>query len=99
MIAPGALVIGTPMVAGFVFGPDAVAGVLAGNIVSGVQVAFSSSNAGGAWDNAKKEVEKIKGEFRVEAENKNIDLKQMKKDYERLLEENADENTAEFKNI
>ena len=51
MIAPGALVIGSPLIAGFVFGPHATAGVLAGNIVSGVQVAFSQSNSGGAWDN------------------------------------------------
>ena len=58
MVAPGALVLGSPLLAGFLFGPDAVAGLLAGAIVSGVQVAISASNTGGAWDNAKKEVEK-----------------------------------------
>jgi len=57
MIAPGVLVLGSPLAAGFFFGPDAVAGLLAGAIVSGVQVAISASNTGGAWDNAKKEVE------------------------------------------
>jgi inorganic pyrophosphatase len=58
MVAPGALVIGSPLLAGFTFGPPAVAGLLAGSIVSGVQVAISASNTGGAWDNAKKETEK-----------------------------------------
>merc|ERR1712153_139359 len=58
MIAPGALVLLSPLVAGFVFGPQAVAGLLAGIIVSGIQVAISASNTGGAWDNCKKEIEK-----------------------------------------
>jgi len=57
MIAPGILVIGTPLIVGFLLGVDAVCGLLAGTIVSGVQVAISSSNAGGAWDNAKKYIE------------------------------------------
>merc|ERR1712127_848864 len=57
MVAPGALVLGAPLLAGFLFGPSATAGLLAGTIVSGVQVAISASNTGGAWDNAKKEVE------------------------------------------
>lgn len=56
MIAPGVLVMGTPLLAGFLFGTEALAGVLAGGLVSGVQMAISSSNAGGAWDNAKKYV-------------------------------------------
>jgi inorganic pyrophosphatase len=63
MIAPGALVLGSPLAAGFIFGPTAVAGLLAGAIVSGVQVAISASNTGGAWDNAKKETEKRRGQF------------------------------------
>lgn len=54
MIMPGALVLGSPLLAGFLLGPGAVAGLLAGAIVSGVQVAISASNTGGAWDNAKK---------------------------------------------
>jgi inorganic pyrophosphatase len=48
MIAPGILVLGSPLLAGFLFGPDAVAGLLAGIIISGVQVAISDSNSGGA---------------------------------------------------
>jgi inorganic pyrophosphatase len=65
MIAPGALVILTPLVAGIFFGPAAVEGLLAGSIVSGVQVAISASNTGGAWDNCKKEIEKQNSEFRA----------------------------------
>ena len=57
MIAPGALVLGSPLLAGFLFGPQAVAGLLAGATVSGVQVAISASNTGGAWDNCKKYIE------------------------------------------
>ena len=57
MIAPGLLVIGSPLVVGILFGPEGVSGLLAGAIVSGVQVATSFSNAGGAWDNAKKYIE------------------------------------------
>jgi inorganic pyrophosphatase len=58
MIAPGILVIISPILAGILFGYRAVEGLLAGIIVSGVQVAISASNTGGAWDNAKKECEK-----------------------------------------
>merc|ERR1719454_2199527 len=58
MVAPGLLVITTPIAAGILFGYRAVEGLLAGIIVSGVQVAISASNTGGAWDNAKKETEK-----------------------------------------
>ena len=57
MILPGILVIGTPFVVGVLFGHEAVSGLLAGNIVSGVQIAISFSNTGGAWDNAKKYIE------------------------------------------
>merc|ERR1711998_207906 len=74
MVAPGALVLGSPLAAGFLFGPDAVAGLLAGAIVSGVQVAISASNTGGAWDNAKKEVEKARSTFRANVAANQIDL-------------------------
>jgi inorganic pyrophosphatase len=59
MIAPGIMVIFTPIVLGILFGPKAVSGYLAGVIVSGVQMAISSSNSGGAWDNCKKFIEGI----------------------------------------
>merc|ERR1711998_473492 len=58
MIAPGILVMSTPILVGALFGSAAVAGLLAGAIVSAVQMAISQSNTGGAWDNAKKYVEK-----------------------------------------
>eukprot|EP01053_Blabericola_migrator_P004831 Blabericola_migrator_1__4830@NODE_2535_length_2635_cov_797_837227_g1586_i0_p1_GENE_NODE_2535_length_2635_cov_797_837227_g1586_i0NODE_2535_length_2635_cov_797_837227_g1586_i0_p1_ORF_typecomplete_len731_score134_78H_PPase/PF03030_16/2_3e254Leu_leader/PF08054_11/2_6Leu_leader/PF08054_11/3_6e02_NODE_2535_length_2635_cov_797_837227_g1586_i01142306 len=57
MIAPGALVILSPLVAGICFGKNCTAGLLAGALVSGIQVAVSASNSGGAWDNAKKYIE------------------------------------------
>merc|ERR1712178_606917 len=66
MIAPGALVILSPLLAGVFFGPAAVEGLLAGSIVSGVQVAISASNTGGAWDNCKKEIEKQNSEYRAQ---------------------------------
>jgi len=55
---PGALVMFTPLIVGFLFGVEMLAGVLAGALVSGVQMAISCSNTGGAWDNAKKYIEK-----------------------------------------
>lgn len=57
MVAPGLLVILSPIIFGFAFGPRGVCGLLAGAIVSGVQVGISMSNTGGAWDNAKKYIE------------------------------------------
>jgi len=57
MMPPGALVMLTPLIVGFFFGTHALAGVLAGALVSGVQIAISSANMGGAWDNAKKYIE------------------------------------------
>jgi len=60
MIAPGALVLGSPLFVGFIFGCKALAGLLIGALVSGIQIAISASNTGGAWDNAKKYVEQGK---------------------------------------
>jgi H+-translocating diphosphatase len=57
MIAPGCLVILSPLALGFIFGPKILAGFLPGAIVSGVQMAISAANTGGAWDNAKKYIE------------------------------------------
>ncbi len=57
MIVPTLIVVGTPLVAGILFGPIAICGVLAGTIVSGVQIGISFINSGVAWDNAKKYIE------------------------------------------
>ena len=58
MVAPAVLVMSTPLLFGIFLGVDAVAGLLAGAISSSIQMAISASNTGGAWDNAKKYVEK-----------------------------------------
>merc|ERR1719235_662524 len=78
MIAPGALVILSPLVAGIFFGPAAVEGLLAGVIVSGVQVAISASNTGGAWDNCKKEIEKTRSEFKAKRASKDFNVEDWK---------------------
>ena len=57
MIPPGILIMGTPLLVGFLFGVPAVAGILVGSLVSGGVLAISSANSGGAWDNAKKYIE------------------------------------------
>jgi K(+)-stimulated pyrophosphate-energized sodium pump len=58
MMLPGAIALITPVVIGFVFGPEVLGGLLAGVTVSGVLMGIFQSNAGGAWDNAKKSFEK-----------------------------------------
>lgn len=58
MILPGAIALITPIIVGFIFGPEVLGGLLAGVTVSGVLMAIFQSNAGGAWDNAKKSFEK-----------------------------------------
>jgi K(+)-stimulated pyrophosphate-energized sodium pump len=57
MLLPGAQVILTPIVVGYLFGPEPLAAMLIGTLVSGVVLAISSANAGGGWDNAKKYIE------------------------------------------
>ena len=57
MLLPGLLAILTPVAVGFVFGAETLGGLLAGVTVSGVLMAIFQSNAGGAWDNAKKMIE------------------------------------------
>ena len=57
MIPPGALVMLTPLIVGTLFGVEILAGLLAGILMSGVQIAIFASNTGGAWDNAKKYIE------------------------------------------
>lgn len=57
MVLPGALALLTPVAVGLLLGPQALGGLLAGNIGSGFLLAVTMANAGGAWDNAKKYVE------------------------------------------
>ena len=66
MMLPGAITIISPILIGFVMGPEALGGFLAGATVSGVLMGIFQNNAGGAWDNAKKSFEKgveINGEM------------------------------------
>jgi K(+)-stimulated pyrophosphate-energized sodium pump len=58
MMLPGAIAILSPLIIGFIFGPEALGGFLAGATVSGVLMGMFQNNAGGAWDNAKKSFEK-----------------------------------------
>jgi K(+)-stimulated pyrophosphate-energized sodium pump len=66
MMMPGAIALITPVIVGFIWGPEVLGGLLAGVTVSGVLMGIFQSNAGGAWDNAKKSFEKgvlINGEM------------------------------------
>ncbi len=57
MIFPAILAIATPLVVGFIFGAEALGGMLAGTLISGIMLAIFMANAGGGWDNAKKYIE------------------------------------------
>ena len=57
MLLPGALAVVCPIAVGLILGPEALGGLLAGSLVVGVLMAITMSNAGGAWDNAKKYIE------------------------------------------
>ncbi|MBT9770268.1 sodium-translocating pyrophosphatase [Coprococcus catus] len=57
MIIPGVMAVVAPIIIGFLLGTEAVGGMLAGSLVTGVMMAIFMSNAGGAWDNAKKYIE------------------------------------------
>jgi K(+)-stimulated pyrophosphate-energized sodium pump len=57
MILPGAIAIFSPVIIGLSFGPEMLGGLLGGGLLSCVLLALTMSNAGGAWDNAKKYVE------------------------------------------
>ena len=69
MVVPGVTAVIAPVVVGFLLGPAALGGMLAGATVTGVLLALFMANAGGAWDNAKKSIEK--GE--IEGEKKGTD--------------------------
>lgn len=58
MIAPAVIAVAVPVAVGLLLGPEGVAGLLAGNTVTGFLMAVMMSDAGGAWDNAKKYIEK-----------------------------------------
>jgi K(+)-stimulated pyrophosphate-energized sodium pump len=58
MMLPGAIAIISPIIIGFLLGPEALGGFLAGATVCGVLMGMFQNNAGGAWDNAKKSFEK-----------------------------------------
>ncbi len=64
MVLPGISAVTAPVVVGFVLGPAALGGMLAGATVTGVLLALMMANAGGAWDNAKKAIERgaVEGE-------------------------------------
>jgi K(+)-stimulated pyrophosphate-energized sodium pump len=66
MVLPGAITIISPLLVGFLMGPEVLGGFLAGATVTGVLMGMFQNNAGGAWDNAKKSFEKgveINGEI------------------------------------
>ena len=58
MVLPGVIVIVAPIAVGLLMGPEALGGLLAGSLASGFLLAVMMANAGGAWDNAKKWIEK-----------------------------------------
>ncbi|MFO0678356.1 MAG: sodium-translocating pyrophosphatase [Polyangiaceae bacterium] len=58
MVLPGAIAVVSPVVVGFAFGPEVLAGTLAGSLAVGATLSLLMANGGGAWDNAKKFIEK-----------------------------------------
>jgi len=57
MIIPALLAISSPLIIGFIFGAEALGGMLAGTLITGIMLAIFMANSGGAWDNAKKYIE------------------------------------------
>lgn len=57
MLVPGIMAVAAPLIVGIVLGANALGGLLAGALITGVLMAIFMSNAGGAWDNAKKYIE------------------------------------------
>lgn len=60
MVVPGVLAVLAPLLIGFLLGVEALGGMLAGALVTGVMMAIFMANSGGAWDNAKKYIEGLK---------------------------------------
>ncbi len=61
MVVPGVIAVTAPLIVGYLWGPLALGGLLIGVLASGLMMALNMSNAGGAWDNAKKLLEKEGG--------------------------------------
>ncbi|MCR4430811.1 MAG: sodium-translocating pyrophosphatase [Tepidanaerobacteraceae bacterium] len=57
MVLPGLMAVVAPLAVGLIFGREALGGLLAGSLVTGVMIAIQMANSGGAWDNAKKYIE------------------------------------------
>merc|ERR1712039_823500 len=72
MIPPGAMVIFAPLLTGIFFGVNAVSGLLVGALVAAVQLAISMSNSGGAWDNAKKYIEKAAPDSELQGKGSDV---------------------------
>lgn len=72
MVPPGAMVIFTPLLTGILFGVTAVSGLLVGALIAAVQLAISMSNSGGAWDNAKKYIEKASPDSELQGKGSDI---------------------------
>uniref|UniRef100_A0A6U4AU34 H(+)-exporting diphosphatase n=1 Tax=Ditylum brightwellii TaxID=49249 RepID=A0A6U4AU34_9STRA len=72
MVPPGAMVMLTPLLTGIIFGVSAVSGLLVGSLVASVQLAISMSNSGGAWDNAKKYIEKASPDSELKGKGSDI---------------------------
>merc|ERR1711957_398998 len=84
MFLPGAIVILVPLIMGTLFGPTCVAGILMGIIISGIQLAISMANSGGAWDNCKKSIKNMglpmkaaeKSSAEIEVKNNELEIVQ-----------------------
>jgi H(+)-translocating pyrophosphatase len=72
MVLPGAMVIFTPLLTGILFGVTAVSGLLVGSLIAAVQLAISMSNSGGAWDNAKKYIERAAPDSELQGKGSDI---------------------------
>merc|ERR1712151_734766 len=85
MFLPGAVVIFLPLVMGTLFGPECVAGILMGTIISGIQLAISMANSGGAWDNCKKSI-KNEGLPMKYAEASSAEIETLRAELEKVQE-------------